>query len=719
MSQKPKKVPVILQMEAMDCSATSLCMVLAYYKKWLSLDQVREECGVSRDGSNALNIWKAAEKYGLATKANRYDVEQLQTEATFPAIIWWNNNHFMVLDGFDDGKAVVNDPARGRVEIPLDEFAESYSSLCLQFEPTEAFRPEGRPADIQGFLSDKIKGNEAEVLLVLLTGVLAVALGALMPVFFRVFADKVLEAPNPIWLGRVLMLFGGLIVLRAIASGLNAQAILRVTGKLAVTSNTRFMWHILRLPVDFFTRRPVGNLTGKQRANDTVADTLIRVLAPHAINVALVIIYLFVMMRYSVPLTLVGVGASLLNLFIAVLISKNRKKTSAAKVRDQAMMDVALISGIDMIETIKSTATENGFFETWSGYHASVVCAKTEFAEFNRYLDPLTDLLKNLSSMAVLLLGVWLIMKGRITAGMLLAFQSYLDSFLKPVRQIIATDESLQQMPAAMQHIEDVMKYPADVPETVDPHAADGLGDAQKLSGEVTMEHVTFGYVKVSEPVITDFSLSLKQGSRVAVVGASGAGKSTIAKLLSGLYQPWEGEIKYDGKRISEIMRPVFVGSVAMVDQDAVLFEDTIRNNIVMWDSTIGDSEIIRAAKDAGIHEYIHRRKGSYQHVLREDGSDLSEGQRQRLEIARALASEPTIVIMDEATSALDAQAECEIMKALRSRNITSVIMSQRLSTIQDCDEIIVLDKGSVVERGRHEDLIKNDGLYRKLVLGE
>ena len=719
MSQKPKKVPVILQMEEMDCSATSLCMILAYYHKWLSLDQVRKECGVSKDGSNALNIWKAAERYGLAVKANKYNVEQLQTEATFPAVIWWKQCHFMVLDGFEAGNAVVNDPAQGFVKIPVDEFAQSYSSLCLQFEPTEAFKPEGRPANIWNFLSGFIKGNKAETRLVLLTGVLAVAIGALMPAFFRVFTDEVLETQNPAWLGRFLMLFGGLILLRTIASGMYAQAVMRVTGKLAVTSNTRFMWHILRLPIDFFSRRSVSNLMGKQRANDAVADTLIRRLTPHTIHVALVIIYLFLMLSYSVPLALVGVVTSLLNIFLAAILSKKRRKSSGTLQRDQAMMNITMASGIDMIETVKATGAENNLFECWSGYQAAATRSITEFAAYNRYLDPMAGLLQNLSDSAVLLLGVWLLMKGHFTAGMLLAFQSYLTAFLEPVNQVIATDESLQGMPTAMQYIEDVMKYPADVPETADPHEADSLGDARKLSGEVTVEHMTFGYVTIADPVITDFSLSLKPGSQVALVGASGSGRSTVAKLLAGLYQPWEGEIRYDGKRLSEIPRPVFVESVSMADQNAILFEDTIRNNIKMWDSTIEDHEMIRAARDVGIHEDIYSKKGGYQYVPGKDGAKLSESQRQQIEVARALARNPAILILDEAINALDAKAERRISDVLRSRGITSVIVSNRLSTIRDCDEIIVLDQGKVAERGRHEDLVQNDGLYRKLFFTE
>ena len=719
MSQKPKKVPVILQMEALECGAASLCMVLAYYKKWVPLDQVRSDCGVSRDGSNALNIWKAAEGYGMKVKANRFKVEQLQKEATFPAIIWWNHNHFVVLDGFKKGKAVINDPAKGVVRMPIPEFEQNYSMLCMQFEPTEKFEPGGKPQSIMAFLKKRIEGNRATLLLVMLTGALSVAAGVLMPVFSRVFTDKILDDGNREWLTPFLLLLGGLILFRLIAGALNAKAIQRATGKIAITSNAQFMWHILRMPMGFFAQRMAGDLSGRQLANDQVANTLIRQLAPTIMNMALLVLYLIVMIQYSPLLTAIGVFTILLNILLVRIITRKRTEISRTQMRDQGKLNATTVSGIDMIETIKSAGAENGFFERWSGYHASVIRSKSEFSEINRYLEPLSALIQALSSVLVLATGVWLIMDGRFTVGMLLAFQVFMTSFLDPVNQVIAAGQSIQEMRASMERINDVMKYPADVSETIDPHEVDGLGDAMKLSGDVSMEHVTFGYAKQAAPLIVDFSLKLKPGSRVALVGGSGSGKSTIAKLLSGLYPPWEGEIRYDGKLISEIPRAIFTSSVSVVDQDVVLFEDTIENNIKMWDDTIEDFEMILAARDAGIHDDILARKGGYRHVLHEGGKDLSGGQRQRIEIARVLAGDPSIIIMDEATSALDAKTEYEVSEAIRARGVTCVIVAHRLSTIRDCDEIIVLDNGKVVERGTHDELIKGDGLYKKLVITE
>ena len=461
-----------------------------------------------------------------------------------------------------------------------------------------------------------------------------------------------------------------------------------------------------------------GDLANRQAANDTVATTLITRLAPTLINLLMLVFYLFVMIQYSPVLTAVGVTTVAINLFVAQVISKKRTEISAAQLRDQAKLDATTVSGISMVETIKAAGAESGFFERWSGFHASVIQAKTKFVGVNRFLGTLPMLLQELSNITVLAMGLWLMMEGRFTAGLLLAFQSFMTAFLKPVNEFIAAGQSLQEMRAALDRINDVLDYPEDDALGGDS-ASDELEDARKLSGHVELKKVTFGYSKLAEPLIRDFDLELTPGKRVAFVGGSGSGKSTIAKLLTGLYQPWSGEILFDGKPMSEIPRAVFKGSVAMVDQDVVLFSDTVENNIKMWDASIEDFDMILAAKDAEIHGDIVSRKGGYQRVLQEGGKDLSGGQRQRIEIARVLALDPSIIILDEATSALDARTEYDVSRFIHDRGITCVIVAHRLSTIRDCDEILVMDQGEVVQRGTHEDLIREEGLYRTLITTE
>ena len=713
--RKSVKVPVILQMEALECGAASLAMVLAYYHKWVPLDQVRVQCGVSRDGSNALNMMKAAKSYGMCYKAYRYNVDQLKEKCNFPAIIFWNRNHFVVLTGFDKEHALINDPANGRVKVSMEEFEKAYSYLCLECVPTEEFVADGKRKSTLAFLRAGLKGNRRALWLVMITSVLSAVAGTLTPVFSRVFTDDLLSGTRESWYRGFIWFFAAVILFHTVSSVLNQILFKRTTGKLAATSNTKFMWHLLRMPMSFFSQRTVGDLASRQAANDMVVSTLVGQLAPTLMNLLMLVFYLFVMIQYSLPLTVIGLGTIAVNLVIAQIISRKRTEITRTQMRDQAKLDATTVSGISMVETIKAAGAENGFLERWSGFHASVIKAKVSFTRVNMYLGTLPSLLERLSAILILVLGIWNIMQGHITAGVLLAFQSFMTAFLSPVNQLIQAGQGLQEMRSSIERIEDVMDYPED--SFAQEYMTEGeLEGAVKLRGRVEMKHVTFGYSRLAPPLIEDFSLTLEPGQRIALVGGSGSGKSTIAKLLSGLYQPWSGEILFDGKPISQIPRPLFKGSVAMVDQDIVLFHDTIENNIKVWDTTIEDYEMILAARDAEIHDDIMLMQGGYDHLIEEGGRDLSGGQRQRLEIARVLAGDPSVILLDEATSALDARTEYDVSNHIHDRGITCIIVAHRLSTIRDCDEIVVMDRGKVVERGTHGQLMHSDGLYRKLI---
>ena len=711
------KVPMIMQMEALECGAACLAMILAYYQKWIPLEQVRLDCGVSRDGSNMKNVFLAGQHYGLEAHGFRMEMEGLKENATFPCIIHWDFNHFVVLDGFRGGKAVLNDPARGVVEVPMDVFDESFTGLVLTFAPGEGFVPSGKRKSTLEFARKRLKGAAPAVTFVVLTSVITYLFDVINPVMSRIFFDRLLTGRAPDWLNPFIAVMIVLAVFQLIVQWAQTVYSLKINGKMAIEGNAGYMWKILRLPMDFFSQRMTGDITQRQGTNASIAGTLVETVAPLALNTVMMIFYLVVMLRYSVLMTLVGIASLAVNLFIARYLSEKRVNLTRVQMRDMGKLASATMAGISQTETIRASGAEAGFFRKWSGYQASVNTQQVKYTTLNARVGLIPEFISTASNYLVLFLGVGLAMNNQFTLGMITTFQGLLTAFMGPAMTLVDAGQTIQEMRTEMERVEDVMEYPDD--PAISRDADGGEADYAKLKGEVELKNVTFGYSRLGEPTVTDFSMHLKPGSRVAVVGASGCGKSTVSKLITGLYQPWSGEILFDGKPADQIPRGVFTGSVAMVDQEIVLFEDTIANNIRMWDDSIADFEVILAARDAQIHDDILQRPGGYQAKLIENGRDLSGGQRQRMEIARVLAQDPSVVILDEATSALDAKTEYELVKAVRDRGITCIVVAHRLSTIRDCDEIIVMEKGRIVERGTHDELYARGGIYRELVTSE
>ena len=707
-------VPVVMQMEALECGAASLAMVMAYYDKWVPLEQLRIDCGVSRDGSNAKNVLVAARSYGFEAQGLKCEVSALKTGVPFPCIIHWNFNHFVVLDGFKGNYAYLNDPARGEVKVTMEEFDRACTGICLQITPGEGFEPGGKPKSTLEFARKRLAGAGAAVAFVMLSTVIGYLFGVINPMFNRFFMDRLLTGENRDMLMPFLLLLAAMGVAQVVISWVQSVYSLKINGKMALIGSSSFVWKILRMPVEFFSQRMSGDILQRLGSNASIASTLVNTFAPLLLNTIMMIFYLVVMIRYSVMLTIVGIVAIILNLLVSRIVSAKRVNITRVQMRDSGKLSSATVSGIQMIETIKSSGAENGYFRKWSGYQASVNAQNVKYAKLNQYLGVIPGFLSTIANATVMVLGVWLAMNGHFSLGMISAFSGFLKMFMEPATTLISAGQMIQEMRTEMERIDDVMDYPVDCTFADDPISDDV--DYSKLKGQIDIKNITFGYSRLAPPLINDFSMSMKPGSRVAFVGTSGCGKSTLSKLISGLYQPWSGEILFDGKPIREIDRNVFTGSVAVVDQEIVLFEDTIANNIKMWDNSIEDFEMILAARDAQIYDDIMARDGGFYGKLIEGGNDLSGGQRQRIEIARVLAQDPSVIIMDEATSALDAKTEYELVKAVKDRGITCIVIAHRLSTIRDCDEIIVLDKGVVVERGTHDELYAKGGFYTELI---
>ena len=715
--KKPVKVPVVMQLEALECGAAALAMVMAYYGKWVPLEQVRLDCGVSRDGSKASNICQAARHYGFEVDAYSMSPDALRAEGTFPCIIHWNMNHFVVLCGFKGKTVYLNDPARGTVKASWEEFDKAFTGIVLFFKPSESFEPGGRRKSTITFARNRLRGAGPAVIFVMMTTAISYLFGISNSVTSRIFVDRLLSGRNPDWLYPFIGIMILLALIQLTVSWAQTVYSLKINGKMAVIGSTTYMWKVLHLPMEFFSQRLAGDIQARSTMNAAIAGTLVNTFAPLLLNTVMMVVYLVLMIRQSLMLTAVGLTTLLLNSFMAWFISNKRINITRVQLRDAGKLEAATVTGIEMIETIKASGAENGFFRKWAGYQASVNTQVVKAARTDYLLGSIPALFSTLANYAVLVLGIWLTMQGRFTLGAVMMFQGFLNSFMSPAMLLVSAGQTIQEMRTQMERVEDVMEYPDD------PSAAEGTAcsdeDLDKLKGELVLDHVTFGYSRLEEPLIRDFSLSMKPGQRIALVGASGCGKSTISKLISGLYQPWSGSVLFDGKERSTIPREVLTGSIAVVDQDIILFEDTIANNIRMWDETILDFEVIMAARDAQLHDDIVKMSGGYQHRLTSGGRELSGGQRQRLEIARVLAQDPTLIILDEATSALDARTEYDVVRSIKNRGITCIVVAHRLSTVRDCDEIIVLDHGCVTERGTHDELMAKGGMYAELVASE
>ena len=715
---KIAKVPVIMQMEALECGAACLAMVVAYFEKWIPLEQVRRDCGVSRNGSNAKNIVVAARSYGLNTEGYKYDEpDKLFKEGTFPCIIHWNFNHFVVCCGKKGDYVYLNDPARGSVRVSIKEFDQAFTGIVLFFSPSEEFEKSGKKKSVVGFALNRLNGAKIAVCFVIITTLIGYLFNIINPVFSRFFMDRLLTGENSELLFTFLALLGLVTVLQIVVSCIQIIYSLKIHGKLAVIGSSTYMWKILHLPMNFFSQRMSGDIQLRKNENESIAKTLIDTFSPLVLNSFMMVFYLVVMVRYSLLLSVVGIISILINAISAKIISNKRINITRALARDTGKLAGITVAGVEMIETIKASGAENGFFEKWANAQSMVNASQVEYIELNAKLEFIPNFIATISNYIVLAVGVFLAINGQFTLGMIMTFQSFLVAFTSPATQLISAGQDIQEMRTNMERIEDVMEYPTD--ECFEGERKSEIESYSKLRGKVELKNITFGYEPLGEPLIKDFSMKIEPGHTVAFVGASGCGKSTLSKLISGLNSPWSGEVLFDDISIKDIDRSVLTGSLAVVDQDIILFDDTIAANIKMWDETIEDFEMILAARDAQLHDDIMARPEGYQGRIMEGGKDLSGGQRQRLEIARVLAQDPSIIIMDEATSALDAKTEQDLVKAVKERGITCIIIAHRLSTIRDCDEIIVLDKGNVVERGTHDSLYEMNGFYTKLIAND
>ncbi len=711
-----RAVPSILQMEATECSAACLAMVLAYHGRWEPLETLRVRCGVSRDGADAASLLRAARSYGLLAQGFRAEREGLFA-IPFPMIVFWDSNHFVVLEGIRRGRVYINDPREGPCRISLAEFDESFSGACFAFRPGPDFRPGGERPNLVRGLRARFGHALRPLAFAALATLATVVPGLALPALLQVFIDDVLIRQSGAWMGPLLIGLVGVALGQGALVWLQRTVLARMETKLSIVTASRFFWHVACLPMQFFSQRHAGDIASRVASNDTIARLISGELAVNLVSLLTMAVYALAMVAYNGALTLAAAAIAALNLIVLRASAGAREDANRRLLRERGRVAGTSINGIQVIETLKANGAEGDFFGRWAGIHANALSAQQRLGVISAWATTLPLLFSRLSTVAILGFGGLLVADGELTIGTLIAFQSLTSSFAQPVDRLTQFGANLQAIKADIARVDDVLHYPSDrrTLRGIDEREPEIAAPAPR--GLVELEQVTFGYNITDPPLIEGFSLSLQPGRRVALVGGSGSGKSTVARLICGLLAPWSGTVRIDGQRIDDISPARFAEIVAHVDQEIALFRGTVRENVALWDPTIEERDIVRALRDAAIHDLFASHPARYDMTVDEGGRNLSGGQRQRLEIARALARNPAVLVLDEATAALDPLTETEIDDRLRQRGCTCLIIAHRLSTIRDADEIVALDAGRIVQRGAHDQLIAEDGPYRTLVM--
>ena len=706
-----RKVPTVFQMESTECGAASLGMILAYYHYYEPLEKLRIACGVSRNGSKASLILQAAEEqYHLEGHGYQVSMEKLVT-LPYPSILFWNWNHYVVFEGRCGNRYYINDPARGRCCCSAETFEQAFSNVALIFRPTAEFRPQGSPRGVFRTLLPLLLKVKAVGLLLVWSGLLLIVPGILMPSMLQIFIDEVMTSREQ-WLYPLLIGYGLMLLVSGVLSWLTQFVLRRGQIQLAVNSSVRMLRHILSLPIDFFVQRNPADLQARIQMNTQIADGFFNLIANNVVKLFTASFFLFLMYRFSAVLATIALVTAVLNFVLLSAVNKGRQTMNQALSAAEIKLLNHSMTGISLMESLRAGGHDLDFYGKWANHLAEYTNRRLLMQKSGAFFSVVPALLSGFNNILILCFGAWLVIRGDLTLGGMMAFQSLTVSFIQPVTMLVSAGSQIQELKGAQDRIEDVMRYPSESRFAKE-------STEKVVRGKLELRNISFGYSRLDAPFIRNFSITLRPGSRIALVGASGSGKSTIAKIASGLYAPWSGEILLDDVPLDQYTREEFNRAVAAVDQNIVLFSGSVGDNLTLFRRRTDAEILLNALRDASIEQELAVRGRPLSIEVCENGSNFSGGQRQRLEIARALSRHAPILILDEATSALDPVTEVLIDKAVRRRGCTCLIIAHRLSTIRDCDEIVMMDNGKIAERGTHGELMRLGGAYASLMNAE
>ncbi|MBF0325794.1 MAG: NHLP family bacteriocin export ABC transporter peptidase/permease/ATPase subunit [Alphaproteobacteria bacterium] len=706
------RTPVVQQMERTECGAACLGMILGHYGRWVALDELRIQSGVSRDGSRAGNVVRAARQYGLEAEGYKVELEAVR-DLPLPCVVFWAFNHFVVIEGFGRNTIHLNDPAVGRRSVTWEEFDRNFTGVVLTFSPGPDFTPGGERPSIAAGLRRRFEESRSILTFIGLVSLTMVIPGILVPNFTKLFVDYYLTKKYADWLIPILVGMGGTALFHAALTMLQHYYMLRFETRLSVGSTSALVRKLLRLPIAYFGQRSPSELAVRGSQTEGLAQLVAGNMGTAILALPSAILFGLLMMYFDWYLGCLALIFAAVNFAALAVMARTLAERNQAVVIQQAKTAAAAASGLRMISEYKASGTESLLFERITGYKARQENLNAPLQRSRLMLQAIPSAINGIATASLYVIGGERVMAGAITIGILAAFQTLLSSFMGPVQQLVGMGQQLQNAQAFMTQIDDVLSHSEGA--EFSPDREEKSKGARRCVGALELQNVAFGYSPLEPALVKDVSIDAKAGEWIAIVGRTGSGKSTVGKLVTGLEMPWSGEVLIDGKPISSIPRAMLRNSTAVVDQNVVIFEGTVRDNIAMWDPTITEEAIVGAAKLACIHDFIVSRQGGYQAKLSEDGNNLSGGQRALMDIARAIAIQPSVLVLDEATAALDAVTEEKVMSNLRELGCTCIIVAHRLSTIRDADRIIVLDQGRVVEMGSHDELLAANGLYRQL----